>query len=389
MAFGVTPEGFVRKTTQQILQEINDEQHATIDPNLDLSSDQPMGQVNGIMADKFGEIWEALDTLSHAFDPDAAEDQLLVNLGKLTGTARRAATQSTVDLDCELAEDTELVAGTHFAAIDGKEDVLWTPEEDFTAPSDGTHSVRFVSQETGPITASQNTITVISTAVVGWESVNNPDDASPGRNADTDAILRQRREEQLTAAGSATIDAVKADLLDIDDIETAAVFENTGTTIDAQGRPPGSIEAVLYDGTPPLVGDDVIAQAIWESKAGGAATFGESSGTATDSSGNEQTVNFTRVTVREVWLEFDVTVSGDYAGDAALKLHIATEGNKLDQGEDVIAWYMGTLPGAVQGVTNVTAVRLGFSVSPSGTDDLEIDFREIARFDTARIVVNS
>jgi len=389
MEFGVTPEGFVRKTTQIILQEINDEQLGSIASTLDLDPDQPLGQVNGIVSDKVGECWEILQTLYRAFDPDAAEDQLLVNLGKLTGTAKRAASKSEVVCQCDMQAGTELVSGTHFAAIAGKEDVLWTPKENFSAPSDGVHSVTFVSEQTGPIDANPGTITVIVTSVVGWNSITNPNPATPGRVVDSNETIRERREEQLTAAGSATVDAIKADLLEIEDIESASVFENDGAQTDQLGRPPGAIEAVIFDGDPALVANDTIAQAIWDAKAGGAGTFGDQSGTATDANGDAQTVNFTRVTVREIWLEFDVTVGANYAGDAALKTHIATEGNKLDQDDDVIASYLSSLCFDVQGVTKVSAVRLGFSAAPAGTDDLEIAFREIARFDTSRIVVNS
>lgn len=384
---GVTPEGFVRKTTQEILQDINNRQLGEVAATLDLSTEQPQGQINGIFADALGELWELAQAVFHGYDPDAAEDQQLGNLGKLTGTARRAASFSEVDLDCELQDGTELVSGTHFAAIDGNEDVRWTPLEDFTAPSDGTHPVRFRAENTGPINAGVGTITVIATSVVGWSSVTNPLAATPGRPVDSDATLRSRREESLTATGSATVDAVSADLLENDDVVSATTFENTGATVDADGRPPGSIEPVLYDAG--LVANDDIAQIIWDSRAGGIRTHGSESGTATDANGDPHTVRFSRASAVSIWLEFDITVDGDYAGDAAFKDHITTEANKLNQDDDVIASFIRSLPFGVSGVVDVTGLRLGFAAGPTNEANLVITFREIARFDPSRIVVTT
>jgi hypothetical protein len=42
----------------------------------------------------------------------------------------------------------------------------------------------------------------------------------------------------------------------------------------------------------------------------------------------------------------------------------------------------------VPGVTDVTALRLGFAASPVGTTNLVVTGRAIARFDTSRVLVN-
>lgn len=385
---GPTATGFEAKTTREIIDDIAARQRATIDPALDLGSETPDGQNNGIFADQLAQAWEALEILYHGFDPDGAGGDLLLNLAKLTGTPRRAAAPSTVTLACDLNSGTQLLADEHFAAIDGNEDVLWTPVEDFTAPSTGSHDVEFESVDLGEVAGPSGTITVIKTPVTGWNSVTNASDATLGRPVDTDATLRTRREQSLTASGSGTPGAVAADVLAVDNVETAQGYENDANTTDSEGRPPGSIEILLWDNG--LADDDDIAQAIWDSKSGGIKSFSASgdSGTAIDQTGTARTVEFTRVAQKEIHLEIDVETGAGFPGESAMEAAVATAADDAhDQGDDVAQSKIIALSHDVEGVASVSAVRLGFSPSPTGTDDLTIALREIARFDSSRITV--
>ncbi len=159
---------------------------------------------------------------------------------------------------------------------------------------------------------------------------------------------------------------------------------------DGNGLPPKSIEVVVFDGTPPDLTDDEVAQLIWNTKPAGIETFGTSSGSATDTLSALHTVFFSRPTEREVWLELDLdidSVSG-YAGSDAVKAAIVLlNDTKLLLGRDVIANDPLCVAQDFAGVVDVTAVRLGFSASPVGTTNLVITAREIARFDTSRIVI--
>src|SRR4051812_9511507 len=131
--FGVTPEGFVAPSVQDLLALIVADQLSGMSAQLDVSPDSPIGQVNGIYANYLAQAWEALAACYDGFDPDAAEDALLTMLSKLTGTPRAAATKSTVTVNVTLTAGTVLLAGTHFASVTGKPDVKFTPVADFTA----------------------------------------------------------------------------------------------------------------------------------------------------------------------------------------------------------------------------------------------------------------
>lgn len=109
--YGVTSTGFSRKTVQEILADIEAKQLSEISATLDLSSATPWGQNNGIFANEIAIAWEQLEVCYQGFDPDAAEGIQLTNLGKLTGTPRRAASYSTVTLSCTLDSGTVLTSG--------------------------------------------------------------------------------------------------------------------------------------------------------------------------------------------------------------------------------------------------------------------------------------
>lgn len=388
----VTAQGLEIKTIEEILSELSARQKADIDATLNTNADSPQGQLNGVFAAQLREVWEVLQVAYNAFNPDAAEGFLLEKLSALTGTLKEGATKSLVSLDCNLDPAVVLLAGVHFAHVVGKPDIRFTPKNDFTAVHvvPGTYSVPFEAENPGSIIANAGTITVISTALVGWNSVTNPADATPGKEIDTDPELRLRREEELRATGSATIDAIRADLLEHEEVLQADVFENTSNVIDSNGLPPRSIEAVVFDGTPPTMDNNDIAQIIWDSKAGGTKTVGFESGVAEDKIGGLHVVYFSRPTEREVWVEIDISINSTsgYAGESALKdALVLLNTTDLRLGRDVIKQKLSQVAMAFPGIFDVTEIRLGFTASPVGTVNLSIAPREIARLDTSRITV--
>jgi uncharacterized phage protein gp47/JayE len=384
--------GLQIKTIEEILSELSTQQKAEIDSALNTAADEPIGQLNGIFAAQLREAWEVIQVAYNGFNPDAAEGFLLEKLSALTGTLREGATKSTVSLSCNLNLGTTLQAGVHFSNVAGDPDNRWTPAEDYTAPGAGAQAVDFEAETAGAVTANAGTITVISTPVVGWNSCTNPLDATIGKEIDLDAELRQRREEELRATGSATVDAIRSDVLADEDVLQCSVFENTSNVVDANGLPPKSIEVVLFDGSPPVLSNNEIAQLIFDTKPAGIETFGLESGTATDSLGVFHTIKFSRPNERQVWIEMfvKVDIATGYAGAAALEAAlVALNTSNLLQGRDVIAARLVEVAMSFDGIFDMTSPpQLGFAPAPVGTSNLTIGMREIARLDTSRITIN-
>ena len=255
----------------------------------------------------------------------------------------------------------------------------------------GNYIAIFESVDYGPVVANAGTLTHITNPITGWTAVTNPSDAVPGVLDETDALYRQRQVNELTAAGASTVDAIRADLLQVPGVLQAFVFENVTLTTDATGLPGKAIECVIYDGDVPAASNIAVVQAIWNSKPSGSQAYGTSVANAVDALGVSRPTSFSRAVIQNMYLEFDVAVNATLFpinGPDLIKAAAVARGNLLNLGDDVIDLAIRAIALSVPGVIDVTALRFGATVSPTNTANLVIDGRSIARFDTSRVVVN-
>lgn len=444
--YGVTDEGFATKPLDIIKAEIEQALKDLISPALDVSADGPLGQFIGVIAEAISEGWEVAEAVYRAFDPDNAGGDGLQNIAALTGAIRLSATASTVTVCCTGTAATVLTVGRVLETGNG--DRLASTEEATLAAADvwavltayvlddiasndsntyvcvqaGTSAaaggptgtgdgivdgtckwnfcgdgtsyalVPFEAEETGPVSADAGAIDTedgvgsIETPVAGWDDARNLEDAEQGRDEETDAAFRLRREQLLRMTGAAALDAIRADILDVEDVTACRVFENTTDVTDGDGLPPHSFEALVLGGT-----DQDIADQIWESKAAGIASYGSESASAEDSQGDSHTMYFSRPTEKDIYVIVDLTKDDDYPsdGDAQVKAALAAHGDDLGIGSDVVHSALYAPVFGVSGVVDVTGIKIDFSAPPAGTSNLVIGNRELSMWDTADIVVNA
>lgn len=394
--FGVTPEGFNKKTLADILTSIGDRQRGVFGAAFDTATATAMGQLNGTFASEFAEAWEVLEEAFHGFDPDAAADYLLTVLAGLTGTARRPAAGSVSRRQRLSLNAGATVNAGSLIAHSARPDILFATDAPVTnsggAPA--TFEVTATCTQTGPISALAGSLTVIVNPVSGWTATTNLIDASLGRNVDSDIVLRQRRESQLALRGGSTIGAIRADLLDVEtnpelvDMRDASVLENTTDSV-VDGMPPHSIEALIDDGDIPTISNELIAQIIWDGKPGGIQTTGDSSGTAQDANGDDQTVYFSRVSLRPVYIDIQLTTTDDYPvdGPALVQQALVDAGAGYRIGDLVIALHLRAAALSVAGVIDVPVFELGFAPAPAGTANLDPGTRARATFSSLNITI--
>ena len=393
--YGVTPQGFNKKTLEILLSDIAAAQRATFGEAFDTSTSTPQGQLNGTFASALAEAWELLEAAYHGFDPDAAADYLLTVLAGLTGTERRPAAPSTVALTLNLNAGATVNAGALIAHA-SRPDIVF--ELDAPVTNGGGSPASFpgtaTCTRTGPVPALAGSLTVIVNAVSGWNTVTNPTDAVEGRDVDNDILLRQRREAQLALRGGSTAAAIRADLLDVASepalatVRDVSVLENTTDSV-VSGAPPHSIEVLIDDGDTPSVDDDLIAQIIFDGKAAGIATYGAESGTATDENGDTHTINFSRAELKPVYIDVALTTTDAFPVDGAaqVKQALIDAGANYRIGDLVIALHLRAAALSVAGVIDVPTFELGFSASPSGTANLDPGLRARATFDSTNITI--
>ena len=239
------------------------------------------------------------------------------------------------------------------------------------------------AESDGPTQAIAGLLTVIETPVTGLTSVLNVTDAEVGRFVETDLELRSRRGETLQVAGKATVDAIRAALLNMEGVTDVIIFEND-SLVELNGIPPKSYETVVNGAD-----DADIAQKLWDTKPAGIRTFGDITENATDSLGFLHPMQFSRPTLVPIYVELDLTVDSTFPlnGIAAAKEAIVTRGSAFGIGGTVIVYprlisALDTIPGIVDVV-----MRVGIAPSPTLDDNIPIDPNEIATFDTTNVGV--
>jgi uncharacterized phage protein gp47/JayE len=440
---GLSPTGLVIDTIDTIMAAITADVQDRWGQSIDNSSATPNGQFSGIVAERLASVWQGLESVYSAWDPDKATGQGLDAICKITGTFRTPATSSTVtetlagdpstvvaagftvatssteepfvsqvdisldalddwatstsyDLDDRVTANARcyqcITAGESDSTGSGPSttdaditdnDAHWTYIGDGTAVGD----VVCASQDTGPIVGTARDITDIQTPLGGVNTAINIDDAELGSLEMSDQNLRLLREEELAKPGSTTQDAIRALLLEISGVTSVTVYMNVDDVTDDNSVPPHAVMALVVGGA-----DQDTGNALWQlGVAAGIKTSGGTSVSVVDSEGNTQTVKFSRVTGVPISIIITLTKDPDtYIGDANVKTLIATWGNANGIGFDAVSSAIGAQAFGDPGVREVVTTYIAlYPATPVSSTKISIDFLHQATYDTVNITVNS
>ena len=390
---GLTPTGFTAPTLQEILEEIEAAQRASsaIGPQVDQSADSALGQLNGIMAEKIAQAWEALQAVYTGLDPDQNTGAVQDHVAAITGTARIPAsaprTEHTLDLDAATYAIGDLVirpVGTTDNA---------TNLEEVISPGGSVAGVIFEGAAAGLTAYTTATLYEIASPLTGFNTVSSPTAVTNGRNIESNTELRIRREvEAQGGSGSTSVDAVRAAILATAEtgsgVLSADVLENVTGATDANGVQAYSIEAVVQGPTSPTSADDqALAEVIFAAKAGGVRASGTTSKVVTDSQGREHIVGFSRPAAVPVKSAWSIRVNAAIYNATTVKAAIAAFADNYAPGRE-LQWSEFICAGRAVGVTNVIAMTMARAWSPTlGTADLPMTIREYVTMDVANITL--
>jgi uncharacterized phage protein gp47/JayE len=446
--FGLTPTGLVVKTTDLIRQDINALLVAKFGASFDTSDGSPDGALAGILAERYGQLWNLAQQVGASQDPDQATGAALDALCLLTGTFRTAAKSSTATLTLTGTPATVVASQSRASTTSTAQPFATTASATITALTawvaltvyvvgdrrtnsgnayqcitggtaagaggptttladitDGSVHWRYLgagtgaidvlaaSVSTGAIVGVSGDITSITTPVGGWSGVINILDATLGNDVQTDASLRVSRIAALAAPGSGTPNAIRAAVLGVANVTSCTVFVNNTDTVNSDSMPPHSVEVLVQGGL-----DAAIATVLFGQVAAGIAFQGTTSSVVVDSQGVSQTVKFSRPVNVNVYV--DITVVKDPAfypatGDALIQAAIAAYGGLQAVGKDVVAASVGAQAFTVTGVLDVPragslgGALVGIAPSPTLDTTIVITSRQLAVFDTSRVVVHS
>jgi len=374
MTYGLTATGFNRKPLSTIVDELEAGEKALISTTLNTQPTEPFGLLNGIFASKLSELWELAEAINAGRFPLSSEGFQLDGVTSITGTRRADATKGRVTLTLT-ATSACVVPKNSIVQVVGDASNRWKTLADVTFVGAGSQDVLADAEIAGVYVANTGTITVIVTAVAGWSAVTNAAPAVPGTEIDTDPQLRIRREQELAIAGSGTVNAIRADLLQVAGVTGATVFDNPTNAVDEDGLPPHSVEALVLGGT-----DADVAAALFETLGAGKGTVGGVTEIVTDSQGMAHYISFSRPTSIDMLVEIDLIVDSqtypangdDLVADAVAAFILA-----LPVGNDVFLAKLHKPVDTVAGIINISNIRIG-SVAPA-VAPVAIDYLITAR----------
>lgn len=394
--YGVTPEGFIKKTYEVIFGEMKQYLEDTLGKDIDLSSDSDMGQWLAITAEQRAKDWDVMEAVYYSMYPNTATGISLDNASQATNHTREPATFSTTTLEFTGDEGAEVPAGSIVRTSTGIE--VATNSASFI-PVAGVIEVPATSTAIGNVSALAGTLTVLPSPILGITSVTNLTDLTGGQDRESDQEFRLRRVRELQRPGTASIEGIRNTLLNLDYMEKALVVDNTTLVTDPEGRPPKSFEAyvstILAGGiTDPANAAEKleIAEAIFYAKAAGIETYGSISQEITDTEGFTHTIYFSEPTPVPIAVVVDLVGNTDPAegdiypddGDDLVKEAILAYGDTLDLGQDVWLNKVYAAVSSVLGVKEITTLTLNGSAA-----NVVISSTEVSTWDSSNITVTS
>ena len=245
--------------------------------------------------------------------------------------------------------------------------------------------IKFIAENTGPISPVLGSVNSINTNYDGWLAVNNESDAYVGRDAETTTELRQRYASAVFKQSMTMKESIKAAILDLTDVKACTVYENRSDEVK-DGMLPHSVEVIVHGG------DDLeIATTIVQRLSAGIDTNGAVEMLVEDSEGTQEKVYFNRPKEVPIYVLVKIheykeeTLPGDLVN--IVKQVVVAEGDTLGMGKDVIAQrFVGPIYKNTQGIGYIE-----LSISTDGVDytekSISIDRGEVSTFSADSVTV--
>lgn len=233
--------------------------------DVNLDADTQDGQLVTHFAQAQYDLAVLCAAVFNAYSPTSASGEGLSRQVKINGMRRHAATRSTVDL--------KIIGRAGSGIVNGKvrDDAgrSWSLPAEVTIPVGGETTVTATCDELGAVRAAAGAVSRIATPTEGWISVVNEAEAVPGLDVESDVALRARQVDTTAMPSQALLKGILGEILNIDGVTRAKVYENDTHQTDENGIPSHSICAVVEGGDANL-----IAEAIRRRKTTGTGTHG-------------------------------------------------------------------------------------------------------------------
>jgi len=410
---GIESTGFVIKTMAEIITDMRDRVIATILPNAQFLPSQTLTQITDIFADGTSTLWEGLNSLynaSYLTAEGVSLDMVAAMLGKRRNEAKSAYM---LQFKIVTTNTTTIPAGARFGSTVTGAPIFQTQSEIVISGATTTR-ISVFAVDAGAIGYDytgvlQGTYTQNLDSIANISSVDN--DATTvfvnGKERETDGELRARLQNSSNNSNVYTIDAYRQAILALNEDLSASgytpltdcvVVANRTNYTDADGRPPKSIEIVVYyEGSTDANTDSAVANRIAAISQGATETASTTtssySETITVNSNTFYPVTFSRPDTVNIHLSVAVAKeTGALTTDekTALKTYLADWGNSLGLGKSIVVYGKNSISQALNSYGNVDIIDYTIQAGrPTlGADNIDIANTEISRFDVANITIS-
>lgn len=325
----VTAEGISAPDYQTVLDAITGYFQQIYGSDAYLDPDSKDGQMVALVALAIHDANNTAISVYRSFSPSTALADALTSNVKINGITRRAATNSTVDELIEGEAGTLITNGS----VKDANGIIWNLPAQVAIGIDGTVIATATCSVAGAVAAPAGSVNKINTPTRGWVSATNPQAATVGVAAETDAELRVRQSQSVALASLTPFDAVDGAIANVEGVTRHKLFENDTEVTDANGLPAHSISAVVEGGDA-----TVIANTIRSVKGQGVSTFGMTVVVVTDRYGNPYTIRFSRPVDIPVFVSITLRALTGYTSDVGdeMKAAVASYINSLAIGDSVL-----------------------------------------------------
>lgn len=358
----LTKSGFKRQRTADYLPIIEEQARDLYGEDADLSDRTPVGKMIHLQAQQRAEDNEQLEMVYNARFVDTSEGATLEANVKRALLTRKRWIKATGEVVVNLDKGAKINIGDLFRT---KYNVYFKASEAIDAVEDGNYRVNVEALEYGAIgNVEPGDISIIVNPQSGINSVTNPDAFFNGQDEETDEELQDRYYESLGKVGARRVESIEANVLDeVEGVRAAIAIENDTNVVDAEGRPPHSVETVVLGGL-----DENVAMAIFRKKGGGIRAYGSTVYTFTDNRGIVHEIGFTRATTIPIYVQVYVKKSNQFP----------LNGDDLVIGQ-VVKYVGGTYkdtlyPGVGMSKDVVCAKTEARVLSVNGIDDVRVEF---------------
>ncbi|MDU5837773.1 MAG: baseplate J/gp47 family protein [Pantoea sp.] len=382
----VTASGISAPDYQTILSTITEYFLQIYGTDAYLEPDSKDGQMVALVALAVHDANNTAIQVYNSFSPSSGMTDALTRNVKINGIARKAATNSTVDVTLTGTAGTMITNGS----VKDANGVIWNLPASVTIDVSGSVTVTATCANSGAVAAVAGSITKINTPTRGWTAVSNASAATVGSAAETDAQLRVRQNQSVAIPALTPFDAVDGAIANVAGVTRHKLYENDTGAVNSDGIPAHSIAAIVDGGD---VTD--IAQTIRGKKGQGVATFGSTTVTVPDKYDNPHAISFSRSTDVPIYVAITLKVFTGYTTQIGeqIKQAIADYINSLKIGDDVLLSRiyspanLGVVSGGNAKYYDINNLTIGKSVGSQAAANIVIAFNESASCSTANIAL--